>query len=82
VRAAGEKVSWVKARAERREIDGREAKVVTVENNPFKNLILRPWLEGNKNTSEASCAEEGKIYHGHSTHNFVNTKNANVMIQF
>ena len=82
VRAAGEKVSWVKARAERREIDGREAKVVTVENNPFKNLILRPWLEGNKNTTEASSADEGKIYHGHSTHNFENTKNANVMIQF
>ena len=42
-------ISWVKARAERRELEENlVVKTVTVENNPFKNLIVQPWTEDAK----------------------------------
>ena len=38
--------TWVKVRSEREQKDGEEeVKIVTVESNPFKKLIVQPWLE-------------------------------------
>ena len=37
---------WVKCRAEREELaPGQFVKTVSVDNNPFGTLVLRPWLE-------------------------------------
>merc|ERR1712072_1480250 len=48
------KVSWIKARAERQvQGDGAVTKTVTVESNPFKNLIVQPWAEDKKVTSSS-----------------------------
>eukprot|EP00966_Prymnesium_polylepis_P217963 5043969-Prymnesium_polylepis.1 len=45
VQKAGAGVTWVKARAERVQDGGTVVKRVTVESNPFKNLIVQPWAE-------------------------------------
>jgi len=45
VRKAGANVTWVKARAERHCEGGKVTKTVAVESNPFKTLIVRPWVE-------------------------------------
>ena len=44
----GGEVTWVKAQAERKEEEGLVSKTVTVEENPFANLIIQPWMEEGK----------------------------------
>ena len=44
--SSGQDVHWVNCRVEREEISSqRTFKSVTVQNNPFTNLVIRPWLE-------------------------------------
>ncbi len=40
--------TWIKTRVERERVEGDIAvkKKITVDNNPFKKLIVRPWKEG------------------------------------
>jgi len=83
VRREGGDVIWVKARAERSEMGGggKVTKVVTVENNPFQKLILRPWLEESEVIlSENYVGENEEPYHGHKSFAFENANNASVVI--
>ena len=46
VRKPGQEVQWVRARSDRSvAADGRVSKTVTVEGNPFRTLIVAPYVE-------------------------------------
>ena len=49
-------VTWVKARSERIQNGSKIIKKVTVESNPFSNLIIDPWME--KSGVIESCSEK------------------------
>ena len=83
VRREGGDVTWVKARAERGKEGGKEVKIVTVENNPFQKLILRPWLEEAEGIlSDNQFGEHEDPFHVHKTYVFNKTNDARVVIHF
>ena len=61
----GGEVTWVKARAERKEEGGSVIKIVTVEENPFANLIIQPWMEEKKLETAAPAGGEKDSPVGH-----------------
>ena len=77
-----EGVTWVRARAERRqEEDGVVVKSVTVENNPFGKLFLQPWLEDKTvEVSEESFAESESCQQGHKCWSLDRASNASVVV--
>jgi hypothetical protein len=59
VQKPGAEVTWVKARAERKNNGNTVVKTVTVEGNPFKNLVVQPWADDVK--VSASSPAGGKL---------------------
>lgn len=73
-------ISWVKARAERKVQDGGTiSKTVTVESNPFKNLIVAPWAEDAKVKSSSPSGGIPNAPFGHEGWHF-NTDKATVTL--
>ena len=60
-KAVSEETTWVKTRSERRMKGDKIIKIVEVESNPFKKLIVQPWLEGLKMKS-ANSKIDGKQF--------------------
>ena len=66
VQKSGEAVQWVRARSEREQDGELVTKTVIVEGNPFKNLVVRPWLEdGVLETAFPSDGQEDSPQEGH-----------------
>ena len=79
----GSVTTWVKARAEKLSSDDqtRNGKKVTVESNPFKKLIIQPWLEDSEIDFVRSSGEERDSPIGHKSWVFHN-ENAEVTLRF
>ena len=60
-KTGSEGITWVKTRSERRMKGDKIIKKVEVESNPFKKLIVQPWLEGLKIESADSKIEGKQI---------------------
>ena len=62
----GGEVTWVKVRADREEEEGGEVrKTVGVEENPFANLIIQPWMEEGRLESASPTGGEEDRPAGH-----------------
>ena len=67
----GGEVTWVKVRAERGGGEGGAVrKTVTVEENPFANLIIQPWMEEARLESASPPGGEEDRPAGHLGWNF------------
>ena len=75
----GSSITWVKARAERREDGENIIKIVNVESNPFSKLIIQPWLEDSEVESFIPPNEEFDPPIGHKKWIF-EAENANVTL--
>ena len=86
VQKPGEDAVWVKARAERHEENDTFIKSVTVESNPFKRLIIRPWEEDSEVIAESpSDGKDTDPPAGHSgwifsSENGDDASNANIIL--
>merc|ERR1712094_39515 len=61
----GSGVAWVKTRAQRVQKGNKVTKTVTVDSNPFKNLIVEPWAEDAKVTSTSPAKSVSYAAPGH-----------------
>ena len=75
----GSNITWVKARAERKEDGETIIKSVNVESNPFAKLIIQPWLEDSEVESFIPPNEEFDSPIGHKKWIF-EAENANVTL--
>ena len=79
VQKEGEAVTWVKARAERRQEGGITVKTVRVENNPFTSLLLQPWTEDSEVLEVNNRDMIADAPEGHMGWRF-NTRNASLSL--
>ena len=73
-------VTWVKCRSERQQLGEKILKTVTVESNPFRKLIISPWLDDLELITSSVIGTNPNPPAGHTTWEFEDS-NANIVVQ-